>query len=82
MLVAVEINLALWGHDRLRVNQGSGISLLVNQPSNEIEGGPAKRDPPCDGDDASKGEPCPGPERKNALQAGCGLSRRLLFDVL
>jgi hypothetical protein len=40
MLLALEINLALWGYDHLRGDEGSPI-LLANDPSNECEGGPA-----------------------------------------
>jgi hypothetical protein len=55
------------GHDHLRGDEGSRISLLANDPSNECEGSPAKRDCPCEGEDASQGKKCPGPERSNPL---------------
>ena len=54
---ALEINFALWGYDRLRGDGDSSLfraCVLVNKPSNELDGGPDYPDQPSEGGDASQ----------------------------
>jgi hypothetical protein len=63
MLLTFEINVALWGNDRLRGNEISRnfSGLLTNKPSGERNGDPAQPNDPSDGSDADQSKPCQGP---------------------